>query len=118
MPAQYTTDDGRFQVIRPLIECGEDQIADYAEMRRFPILPCNLCGSQSGLQRDAMTELLNDLQSRIPNVREVMLAALKNVRASHLLDQNVTRMDNDDALLKPEVSPESLHSGLIQVEAP
>ena len=84
MPAGYRTDDDRFDVIRPLIECAEDKIAEYASMREFPILPCNLCGSQSGLQRDQMTQLLNNLESSIPNVREVMLASLKNVRTSHL----------------------------------
>ncbi len=86
MPAQYTTDDGRFQVLRPLIECAEEDIAAYAQERLFPILPCNLCGSQSGLQRVKMGELLDQLQMDIPNVREVMLAALGNVVPSHLLD--------------------------------
>ncbi|MEQ8978559.1 MAG: tRNA 2-thiocytidine(32) synthetase TtcA, partial [Deltaproteobacteria bacterium] len=47
MPAKYTTDDGRFEVIRPMIECSEDKIRRYAELEAFPILPCNLCGSQS-----------------------------------------------------------------------
>ena len=86
MPPIYTTDDGRFDVIRPLIECAESDIADYASLREFPILPCNLCGSQAGLQRVKMAELLVDLEQKIPNVREVMLASLKNVRPTHLLD--------------------------------
>lgn len=98
MPASYTTDCGRFRVIRPLIECAEEQIAAYARERAFPILPCNLCGSQSGLQRQAMTRLLDTLQGDIPNVREVMLAALKNVRASHLLDRDlITRLADGPA---------------------
>ena len=86
MPAKYTTDDGRFEVTRPLIECAESDIAEYARLLEFPILPCNLCGSQSGLQREAMGALLGQLEGDIPNVREVMLGALKNVRPSHLLD--------------------------------
>jgi tRNA 2-thiocytidine biosynthesis protein TtcA len=86
MPPIYTTDDGRFKVIRPLIECGEADIIEYASAREFPILPCNLCGSQSGLQRVRMGELLTNLERDIPNVREVMLASLKNVRPTHLLD--------------------------------
>lgn len=89
MPASYTTDDGRFQVIRPLVECGEDEIARYAEERGFPILPCNLCGSQEGLKRDAMKGLLQELESKIPDVRTVMLQAMRNVRPSHLLDTDV-----------------------------
>lgn len=89
MPASYATDCGRFRVIRPLIECAEDEIAAYAVARGFPILPCNLCGSQSGLQRVAMTRLIDRLASEIPNVREVMLASLKNVRPTHLLDRGL-----------------------------
>lgn len=90
MPAVYTTDDGRFKVMRPLIECGEEKIAEFSMLRGFPILPCNLCGSQSGLQRDRMAELLNTLQADIPNVREVMLASLRNVVPTHFLDRSLT----------------------------
>ena len=89
MPAVYTTDDGRFKVMRPLIECGEEQIMEFSRLREFPILPCNLCGSQSGLQRDRMTALLDSLQADIPNVREVMLASLRNVVPTHLLDRSL-----------------------------
>ena len=97
MPPIYTTDDGRFDVIRPLIECAESDIADYASLREFPILPCNLCGSQSGLQRVKMAELLVELEHKIPNVREVMLASLKNVRPTHLLDPTLSSSRNEVA---------------------
>jgi len=86
MPAGFTTDDGRFQVIRPLIECAEADIAEHARNVGYPILPCNLCGSQDGLRRDAMARLLTQLEQDSPSLRAVMLAALKNVSASHLLD--------------------------------
>jgi len=86
MPAGYTTDDGRFQVIRPLIECAEADIAEHARDVGYPILPCNLCGSQDGLRRDAMARLLASLERESPNVRAVMLSAIKNVSATHLLD--------------------------------
>lgn len=89
MPAQYTTDDGRFQVIRPLIECAEAQIARYAALAAFPIIPCNLCGSQDGLKREAMHELLSKLEADHPNLRAVMLNALRNVRPTHLLDHDL-----------------------------
>lgn len=89
MPAGYTTDCERFRVVRPLIECAERDIAAYARMRAFPILPCNLCGSQSGMKRDEMAALLGRLEADIPNVREVMLAALKNVSPTHLLDRSL-----------------------------
>ncbi len=91
MPASYRTDDGRFEVIRPLIECGEKAIAAYAAELAFPIVPCNLCGSQDGLKRDAMTALLEQLEQTNPNVRAVMANALRNVRPSHLLDRDVAR---------------------------
>ncbi|MDH3626839.1 MAG: tRNA 2-thiocytidine(32) synthetase TtcA [Acidobacteriota bacterium] len=89
MPARYTTNDERFEVIRPLIECSESSIAAHAEQARFPILPCNLCGSQSDLKRVEIKRLLTDLEERIPDLRSVMTAALKNVRPSHLLDAEV-----------------------------
>jgi tRNA 2-thiocytidine biosynthesis protein TtcA len=91
MPARYTTDDGRFQVIRPLIECAEADIGALAADLGFPIIPCNLCGSQDGLKRDAMTRLLDQLEQDNPHVRAIMLNALGNVRPSHLLDRDVAR---------------------------
>jgi tRNA 2-thiocytidine biosynthesis protein TtcA len=108
MPAVYTTDDHRFQVIRPLIECAEAEIARYAVEAQFPILPCNLCGSQSGLQRDAMARLLSQLEGDIPNVREVMLAALKNVRTTHLLDRRLNGfLDEEPEQESDEVESEN-----------
>ena len=89
MPATYTTNDGRFEVIRPLIECAEAEIAQHARNAGYPILPCNLCGSQTDLKRRTVAEILAELEQRIPNLRQVMLAATKNVRPSHLLDREV-----------------------------
>lgn len=89
MPAKYTTNDGRFEVIRPLIECSENEIAEYAALMEFPIIPCNLCGSQTDLKRQRVGELIAMLEKETPDIRNVMLAALKNVRPSHLLDQEV-----------------------------
>ncbi len=96
MPAIYTTDDGRFRVIRPLLECAEVDIIAHAQTSGYPILPCNLCGSQDGLRRDAMTKLLDALEGDNPNVRAVMLNALRNVQPSHLLDPNVRRDSSAD----------------------
>lgn len=89
MPAVYTTDDQRFRVIRPLIGCAERDIAAYASEVGFPIIPCNLCGSQTGLKRDRMTELLTTLEKEHPHLRAVMAHALANVRPTHLLDPEV-----------------------------
>ena len=89
MPAAYTTNDGRFRVVRPLVECAEADIRTHAEAAGYPILPCNLCGSQSDLKRRRVADLLAELEREIPNVRSVMLAAIRNVRPSHLLDREV-----------------------------
>jgi tRNA 2-thiocytidine biosynthesis protein TtcA len=89
MPAIYRTNDDRLDVIRPLIDCAEADIARHAAAAGYPILPCNLCGSQDNLKRDRVARLLSDLEEEIPDVREVMLAALKNVRPTHLLDRDV-----------------------------
>lgn len=90
MPAKYRTDDGRFEVIRPLIACAESEIASLAQALQFPILPCNLCGSQRDLKREAMGTLLTQLESMNPHVRQSMLGALSNVRATHLLDAELS----------------------------
>lgn len=90
MPARYTTDDGRFQVIRPLIDVAEKDIRVFSAERGYPILPCNLCGSQDGLKRDHVSNLLERLEQDIPDVRAVMHNAISNVNPSHLLDPEVT----------------------------
>jgi tRNA 2-thiocytidine biosynthesis protein TtcA len=91
MPAGYRTDDDRFEVIRPLVECAEADIVEHATAAAYPILPCNLCGSQAGLRRVKMAELLQQLEADSPNVRAVMLNALRNVSPTHLLDRTVAR---------------------------
>lgn len=89
MPARLTSDDGRHVVIRPLIYCAEAQLAALAEERRFPILPCNLCGSQSEAQRKQMKRLIGELERSHPTIRQTMLAALGNVVPTHLLDRDL-----------------------------
>lgn len=105
MPASYTTDDGRFVVIRPLIECPEPKIAEFAHRAAFPIIPCNLCGSQSGLKRVEMGQLLDQLEREHPHLKSVMLNALRNVRPTHLLDQDVqTAWANRPEDVRPTVA--------------
>lgn len=89
MPASYVTDDGKLSVIRPLIGCAEATIREFAELVSFPILPCNLCGSQTGLKRERMAGLLEQLERESPHVRAVMANALQNVKPTHLLDRDL-----------------------------
>ena len=120
MPATYTTDDGRFEVIRPLIECAEDQIARFARLEGFPILPCNLCGSQTGLKRQAMHDLLEQLEANHPHLRSIMLNALRNVRPTHLLDLDVQAAwaeRRDDIRPSPAAEPRASHASAAPVAA-
>jgi tRNA 2-thiocytidine biosynthesis protein TtcA len=91
MPPKLISDDGRNTVIRPLSYVAEKTIARYAELMQFPILPCNLCGSQEQLKRKLVKKLLNELETSAPRVRESMLAAMTNVRPSQLLDHGLWR---------------------------
>ena len=87
MPPKLRSDDGRHVVIRPLIYCEEKDLAEYAEARQFPIIPCNLCGSQDNLKRNEMKQLLREWEKHYPGRVETMLNSLKHVRTSHLLDR-------------------------------
>lgn len=91
MPPKLQSDDGRNLVIRPLIYAQEEMIARFAALQAFPILPCNLCGSQENLQRKQMRTLLEELEAKHPGTKTSMLAALRNVRPTHLLDQGLWR---------------------------
>jgi tRNA 2-thiocytidine biosynthesis protein TtcA len=89
MPPKLVSDDGRNTVIRPLLYAAEDKIARYAQLAAFPILPCDLCGSQEQLMRKQVKRLLKDLEALAPRARESMLAAMGNVRPSQLLDKKL-----------------------------
>lgn len=89
MPPKLKSDDGKNIVIRPMAYCREKDIAAYAELRQFPIIPCNLCGSQENLQRQVIKEKLEDWDTRFPGRIEVMFSSLKNVVPSHLADTSL-----------------------------
>jgi len=89
MPAKLRSTDGRNTIIRPLAYCSETDIAAYAAEREFPIIPCDLCGSQTNLKRVRIKQLISELEKEIPHIRASMLNALGNAVPSHLLDQQL-----------------------------
>lgn len=97
MPPKLVTDDGAHVVIRPLAYCAESEIARFARGMEFPLIPCNLCGSQDKLQRQAVRDMLADWDRRFPGRTEAVLTALQNVVPSHLADRGLF----DFASLRP-----------------
>ena len=86
MPAKFRTDDGRHTVIRPLAYCKEKDIQDYAKHKEFPIIPCNLCGSQENMQRKVIKKMMNEWELSYPHRKEIIYNSLKNIHLSHLYD--------------------------------
>jgi tRNA 2-thiocytidine biosynthesis protein TtcA len=93
MATRLEADNGRHVLIRPLAYCLEEDIARFAEAMAFPIIPCNLCGSQENLKRKRMKALIGELSSENPKVRGNMLSALGNVVPTHLLDPLLQRQE-------------------------
>ncbi len=94
MPPKLRSDDGANIVIRPLVYCKEKDLARFAEMREFPIIPCNLCGSQDNLQRQVIKEMLTTWDKQFPGRIETMFKAMCNVAPSHLLDESLFDFKN------------------------
>ena len=94
MPPKLVSDDGKQIVIRPLAYCKEKDIEKYAEAKQFPIIPCNLCGSQPNLQRQVIKEMLQTWDRQYPGRIETMFSALQNVAPSHLCDPNLFDFKN------------------------
>lgn len=89
MPPIYRTDDNKHTVIRPLVFCKEEQIIEYAALRDFPIIPCNLCGSQPNMQRQVIKQMMKQWESAYPDRKEIIMTALSNVHPSHLYDKGL-----------------------------
>jgi tRNA 2-thiocytidine biosynthesis protein TtcA len=89
MPAKLVSDDGRNVVIRPLAYCKETDLEAWAKVRDFPIIPCNLCGSQPNLQRQQVKEMLRDWDKRFPGRVENLFRGMSKIVPSHMLDRNL-----------------------------
>ena len=100
MPPILRSDDGKNTVIRPLAYCHEKDIVKFAEDKQFPIIPCNLCGSQPNMKRARVKKLINELQKEIPFIRSSMMTALSNVTGSHLLDTDLYDFKNFAPVVK------------------
>ncbi|HVF46656.1 MAG TPA: tRNA 2-thiocytidine(32) synthetase TtcA [Pyrinomonadaceae bacterium] len=100
MPPILRSDDGRNTIIRPLAYCQESEIAEYAKEQQFPIIPCNLCGSQPNLKRARVKRLVNELEKETPFIRQTMMTALTNVTGSHLLDNKLYDFTSFEPMIK------------------
>ena len=89
MPPKLLADDKRNIVIRPLAYCSEADIIEFAALKGFPIIPCNLCGSQENLQRQVIKDMLNSWEKQYPGRTETLFSAIKNVAPSQLADTNL-----------------------------
>ena len=89
MPPKLLSDDGRNIVIRPLAYCSEREIETYARARNFPIIPCNLCGSQENLQRGLIKQMLRDWEKEYPGRMESLFRSIQNVSPSQLADRTL-----------------------------
>ena len=89
MPPKLRTNNGKHVVIRPLALCKEEDIEEYAKMKEYPIIPCNLCGSQENMQRQVIKKMLKDWEETWPNRTNSIFAAMSNIAPSHMLDNNL-----------------------------
>lgn len=125
MPPKLGSDDGKHIIIRPLAYCVESDISEFATLKEFPIIPCNLCGSQENLQRQAVKAMLNDWSERFPGRIESMFTAMQNVVPSHLADHSLfdfkniqagDLVDGGDTAFDQEVKPiVQAHDNTVQI---
>ncbi len=106
MPPKLLSDDKKNVVIRPLAYCKEDDLQMYAELKEFPIIPCNLCGSQENLQRQVIKQMLREWETQNPGRTETIFASIKNVAPSQLADTDL--FDFRDLRVEREQTDENL----------
>ncbi len=114
MPPKLVSDDGRHVVIRPLAYCEESDLERWAQLQAFPIIPCDLCGSQENLQRQQVKRMLKDWERQHPGRINTMFQALGNVAPSHLLDPRHYDFKN----IRPDQQPNADGDQAFDVEIP
>lgn len=107
MPPKLLSDNKKHVVIRPLALCRESDIEAYAEIKDYPIIPCNLCGSQENMQRKVVKKMVQQWEQEYPGRSEIIMRSLQNVVPSHLLDNEIFDFQGFTAGLKSIKSPES-----------
>jgi tRNA 2-thiocytidine biosynthesis protein TtcA len=106
MPARYYSESRGLHVLRPLVTCLEADLRKYAEMSQFPILPCNLCGSQPEAQRKQIKMHVELLKSLSPDAATNLISSMSNIRPTHLLDRNLRKATGLDSITGRIVEPE------------
>jgi len=89
MPPKLLSDNKKHVVIRPLALCKEKDIAAYAAIKKYPIIPCNLCGSQQNMQRQVVKNMIAQWEQENPGRSDMIMRSLQNVKPSHLADNNL-----------------------------
>ena len=103
MPAKFITNDNRFVVLRPLALVKEAQIIEFADYKKYPIIPCNLCGAQENLQRQVVKKMLQTWDEKYENRSEIMFTALKNISPTHMYDTDLFDFKNLKSKVMGEV---------------
>lgn len=116
MPPKLRSDDGRNVIVRPLSFVAEKDLIELAKAWGFPIIPCNLCGSQEGMKRQRIKRLIRDLEKEIPQVANSLIGALSNVHESHLLDHRLWDFDEHVTRVASEASEVGVSSLMTQAE--
>ena len=115
MPPKLLSDDGKNILIRPLAYCKEKDIAEYAQLKEFPIIPCNLCGSQANLQRAQVNQMLRDWDKQFPQRLDSMFTAIQNVAPSQLADTALFDFEALETKRAPMLSKELANNRLAVV---
>ncbi|TQV80284.1 tRNA 2-thiocytidine(32) synthetase TtcA [Aliikangiella coralliicola] len=127
MPPKLLSDDGKNTVIRPLAYCKESDVAKFAELKEFPIIPCNLCGSQENLQRKNIKQMLKSWENQFPGRIENIFKSISNVAPSHLMDRDLfpfqdltndmqVKREAETLFDEPEISSSDKQANAVEIQ--